>query len=252
MSFIKNCNKHCITKGELIMIGIIGAMAIEVDGIAAMMDNMTVETISSMKFYKGTLCGKETVTAQCNPGKVNAAICAQTIIMKYSPDIIINTGVAGGVDEELNICDVAIGTDSVQYDMDTTALGEPLGYISGLNMVRIPCDERISSLLAGCARAANGGGVVKKGTIATADRFLSDPNIKINIRKKFGAIAAEMEGGAVAQAASMCGVPFAVVRAISDLADGTAAASFEQFEQHAADISARAVMQALAEPDALT
>ncbi len=237
MSFIKNCNKHCITKGELIMIGIIGAMAIEVDGIAAMMDNMTVETISSMKFYKGTLCGKETVTAQCNPGKVNAAICAQTIIMKYSPDIIINTGVAGGVDEELNICDVAIGTDSVQYDMDTTALGEPLGYISGLNMVRIPCDERISSLLAGCARAANGGGVVKKGTIATADRFLSDPNIKINIRKKFGAIAAEMEGGAIGHTAFANGVPYGILRMISDNADGLSDMDYPAFCKIAAEKS---------------
>ncbi len=218
------------------MIGIIGAMAIEVDGIAALMENMTAETISSMKFYKGILHGKETVAAQCNPGKVNAAICAQTMIINYSPEIIINTGVAGGADAALNICDVAIGTDSVQYDMDTTALGEPLGYISGINTVHIPCDEKISSLLAECAETEHGG-VVKKGTIATADRFLSDVKIKKGIQEKFGAIAAEMEGGAIGHTALANGVPYGILRVISDNADGSSDMDFTAFCKTAAEKS---------------
>ena len=114
-------------------------------------------------------------------------------------------------------------------------------------------DEPLSALLARTAGDAAGAQRVHRGLIATGDRFISGAAEKAAIRSAFpSAMAAEMEGGAVAQAASMSGVPFAVVRAISDLADGTAAASFEQFEQHAADISARAVMQALTEPDALT
>lgn len=217
------------------MIGIIGAMAIEVDGIASAMDNMEVHEIASMKFYKGILCGKETVAAQCNPGKVNAAICTQTMIMNFSPDIIINTGVAGGVDAELGIGDVAIGTDSVQYDMDTTALGEPLGYISGINTVHIPCDKKISALLAECA--ADGGNKVKLGTIATADRFLNDEDIKKSISEKFGAIAAEMEGGAIGHTSYANSVPYGILRVISDNADGSSDMDFPTFCKIAAEKS---------------
>ena len=108
----------------------------------------------------------------------------------------------------------------------------------------------LSALLAQTAGNTIGAQQVHRGLIATGDQFISGAAAKAAIRRAFpAAMAAEMEGGAVAQAASMSGVPFAVVRAISDLADGTAAASFEQFEQHAADVSAAAVLQALAEPD---
>lgn len=108
-------------------------------------------------------------------------------------------------------------------------------------------DEPLSALLARTAGDAAGAQRVHRGLIATGDQFISGAAAKAAIRRAFpSAMAAEMEGGAVAQAASMSGVPFAVVRAISDLADGTAAASFEQFEQHAADVSAAAVLQALA------
>ena len=152
--------------------------------------------------------------------------------------------------------DIVVADGLVQHDFDAA----PIGFVRGCLCMGDPGaptvftpDEPLSALLARTAGDAAGTQRVHRGLIATGDRFISGAAEKAAIRSAFpSAMAAEMEGGAVAQAASMSGVPFAVVRAISDLADGTAAASFEQFEQHAADISARAVMQALAEPDALT
>ena len=161
-------------------------------------------------------------------------------------------GVIGAMDSELAALIAAL----VQHDFDAA----PIGFVRGCLCMGDPGaptvftpDEPLSALLARTAGDAAGAQRVHRGLIATGDRFISGAAEKAAIRSAFpSAMAAEMEGGAVAQAASMSDVPFAVVRAISDLADGTAAASFEQFEQHAADISARAVMQALAEPDALT
>ena len=116
--------------------------------------------------------------------------------------------------------------------------------VSKVNLVELPCDEELRARLVAAAKKADL--TVHEGIIATGDQFIHDGATRARIHHLFNALAVEMEGGAVAQAASMSGVPFAVVRAISDLADGTAAASFEQFEQHAADASAAAVLQALA------
>ena len=138
----------------------------------------------------------------------------------------------------------------VQHDFDAAPIGFVRGCVCmgdpGAPTVFAP-DAALSALLAQTAGNAIGAQQVHRGLIATGDQFISGTAAKAAIRRAFpAAMAAEMEGGAVAQAASMSGVPFAVVRAISDLADGTAAASFEQFEQHAADVSAAAVLQALA------
>ena len=116
-------------------IGIIGAMDIEVDGIVASMSNTTIEEISGVKYYSGTLSNKNVVVAKCGIGKVFAAICSQTMILKYNPCVIINTGVAGSLSNELNILDVAVADKVVQHDMDTSAIGDPKGLISGINVI---------------------------------------------------------------------------------------------------------------------
>ena len=151
-----------------------------------------------------------------------------------------NMRLADGV----RIGDLVVATAAVQHDADTSPLGDPVGMVSKVNLVELPCDEGLRARLVAAAKKADL--TIHEGIIATGDQFIHDGATRARIHQLFGALAVEMEGGAVAQAASMSGVPFAVVRAISDLADGTAAASFEQFEQHAADASAAAVLQALA------
>ena len=122
------------------MTGIIGAMKIEIEALNAQMENRQTKTVSGIEFTSGTLCGREVVTAVCGIGKVFAAMCAQTMILLYSPDRIINTGVAGSLSTKLNIGDIAVSDFVVEHDMDTSPLGDPVGMISGINIVDIPAD----------------------------------------------------------------------------------------------------------------
>ncbi len=210
------------------MIGIIGAMDVEVNGLVEKMSVDEEFLISSIKYFKGTMQGKDVVIAKCNPGKVNAAICAQTMILKFNPDVIINSGVAGGLDRSLGICDVAIATDVVEHDMDTTPLGEPLGYISGIDKIHIPADKKICFVLEKCAKNLENT-VVKCGTIASGDIFLNDNNIKNKIVENFNAICGEMEGGSIGHVAYANGIPFGVIRVISDNADSESNMDFPEF-----------------------
>lgn len=237
-------------------IGVIGAMDSELAALIAALAQPARETVQGLTFHTGLLSGRPVVLVRCGIGKVSAARCTQVLIDRFAPAAVINTGIAGGLGAGLAVGDIVVADGLVQHDFDAA----PIGFVRGCLCMGDPGaptvftpDEPLSALLARTAGEAAGAQRVHRGLIATGDRFISGAAEKAAIRSAFpSAMAAEMEGGAVAQAASMSGVPFAVVRAISDLADGTAAASFEQFEQHAADISARAVMQALAEPDALT
>ena len=129
------------------MTGIIGAMKIEVETIKALMENKKSEVISGVEYIAGTLHGKEIVIAVCGIGKVAAAMCAQTMILKYAPERIINTGVGGSLSEKLAIGDIAVAESLVQHDMDTSPLGDPIGHISGINIVNIPCDEKVVDTL---------------------------------------------------------------------------------------------------------
>ena len=226
------------------MIGLIGAMAVEVEALEKKLEGRRETTIGMDTFVSGKLFGQDAVLAVCGPGKVNAAVCTQKMITAFSPDWVLNLGVAGAGTDGVHIGDLVVATAAVQHDADTSPLGDPVGMVSKVNLVELPCDEELRARLVAAAKKANL--TVHEGIIATGDQFIHDGATRARIHHLFNALAVEMEGGAVAQAASMSGVPFAVVRAISDLADGTAAASFEQFEQHAADASAAAVLQALA------
>ena len=135
------------------MIGIICAMNKEACGIIERMTEVTTEEISRVTFNKGKINGKDCVVAVCGIGKVFAALCAQTMILRYSPSLIINTGVAGGLDKTLKVCDIAVATSLVQHDMDTSPLGDPKGLISGINIVNIPTDKNASDALISTAKA---------------------------------------------------------------------------------------------------
>lgn len=214
------------------MIGIIGAMGVEIKALDQMLQNRESETISGIEYLRGTIHGKDVVLAVCGIGKVFAAVCAQTMILKYAPDVIINTGVAGTLTDCLSIGDIALSEDVVQHDMDSTSLGHPAGLISGINMVKIPADTQTLKAIAGCIEGL--GINYRIGTIASGDKFLASQEIKQKIVNTFGAIAGEMEGGAIGHVCYINGVKFCVLRAISDRADELGPENCVEFLEQAA------------------
>ncbi|MBP5209724.1 MAG: 5'-methylthioadenosine/adenosylhomocysteine nucleosidase [Clostridia bacterium] len=226
------------------MIGLIGAMQPEVEDLIARLEDPVREEIGGTVYFGGRLEGKNVLIARCGIGKVCAAACAQTMIVHFGADRIINTGVAGALDPALSIGDVVAADALVQHDMDTTALGDPPGLISALGEVTMPTDE---TLWVAAEQAARECGVtVRRGIIATSDRFVCQREDKENIRRAFGAVCCEMEGGAVAQVCRMNGVPFAVLRAVSDTADERSVVDYPTFMRSAAATMATVVRRSLA------
>lgn len=219
------------------MIGIIGAMQVEIQGLKAMLAGPKTTAISGIEFVTGTLHGTPVVLAVCGVGKVFAALCAQTMILRFPVRAIINTGVAGTLCRELGIGDVAVSSDVVQHDMDTSGLGDPKGLLSGLDLIHIPASKTLAGLVAEAVKAQ--GCRCKVGTIATGDQFLCDSGRKEWIHSTFGAIAGEMEGGSIGQVCYVNRIPFVVIRAISDDADGNAPANFPAFAAQTAETSIR-------------
>ncbi len=222
------------------MTGIIGAMKIEVETIKNLMDNKQTEVIGGVEYVRGTLHGKDIVIAVCGIGKVAAAMCAQTMILKYSPARIINTGVGGSLSEKLAIGDIAVAESLVQHDMDTSPLGDPIGLISGINLVNIPCDGKVVETLVNGIEALDGIKALK-GVIASGDQFIADAAKKDFIKSNFGAVVCEMEGASIAQVCYTNGVPFGVVRAVSDCADGSSHMDYGEFLPMAAANAAKLI-----------
>lgn len=222
-------------------LGIIAAMKIEAELIEAAMTDIVRETCGSIEYCLGKIGNTDIVLAVCGIGKVFAAICAQTMIVKYAPDAVINTGVGGTLTKKLSVGDVAVSSAMVQHDMDTSALGDPVGLISGINIVEIPADEALAEKISAIVRGMGINTV--KGTIATGDQFIGKQETKDRIVNTFGAIACEMEGAAIGQVCYVNKVPFAVIRAISDDADGGACEDYPTFAKMAAKNSAKAVIE---------
>ena len=242
-----------IDKGKY---GVIAAMDMEAEHIIAAMHDAHSETVGGIRFTigrvfmeneDGEVGSAKLIVAVCGIGKVFAAMCAQTMIVKYAPSRIINTGVAGTLSPALGIGDVVIATDVVQHDMDTSPLGDPKGWISGLDTIRMHCSDRFSKseMTIAAQKVLEGTGAkVLHGTVATGDQFIADAARKTWIAETFGAVACEMEGGAVGQVCEANNVAFAVVRTISDGADGAAVEDYPSFARHAAEISAKIVLRA--------
>lgn len=225
------------------MIGIIGAMALETDAIIAEMKNKEETLISGIRFVKGEWQGSEVVVATCGVGKVFAALCAQTMILKYQPDKIINTGVAGGLSKGLHILDVAIAEGVVQHDMDTSPLGDPPGLLSGIDQVALPADKKMAAAMERAAEALSFH--TERGIIASGDQFIAEDAQRDRIRSLFGAICCEMEGGSIGHVCYVNEVPFAVLRAISDGDEGDATMDYPTFAKKAAARSVEILKKAI-------
>lgn len=227
--------------------GVIGAMDSEIRQLLSHEQcAWQTEQHAGLTFYAGQYAGKRLVVVKCGIGKVYAARCAQALIDYYQPDYLVNTGIAGGLSAGLRVGDIVAGAELVQHDFDVTAFGHVRGNLcmgDDTKPTIFRSDERLLSLV----KAANSDQSyrVLPGRIATGDVFVSSQSAKQQLVEEFQADAAEMEGCAIAQTAEANGVPFLVLRAISDLADGTAAASFDAFEQQAADRSAALLLALL-------
>ena len=208
-------------------IGIIGAMEAEVNGLVARLENVASEEICGIKFYTGTLYSKAVVIAKCGVGKVFASICATAMAMRYNPRLIVNTCVGGALHPALSCTDTVIAESLVQYYMDTSPLGDPVGLISGINKVYFDTDERAVSILEAAAKELSLK--TMRGLIATGDKFVGSKEQRDVILSNFSAVACEMEGGAVAHASYVAGIPFAVIRAISDGANSDSVLDYPAF-----------------------
>ncbi len=234
------------------MIGIICAMQEELKEIKADMEPDGELEFAGVKFFLGKLEGQEVVCAVCGVGKVFAAICAQTMILKFHPSLIINVGVAGSLSDSLNVADIVIARKLVQHDMDVTPLGVPRGQILGSDIQYIPTsdeirDELFSAIMLLNAENAFGDREIKalQGTIASGDQFISSKGMKQLIVEEFDAIACEMEGAAIAQVCYVNKLPFCVLRAISDSADAGAKMDYPAFVELAAFNSAKVIKRFL-------
>ena len=225
---------------DKIITGIIGAMDVEVESIANNMQDVEHKVVSGIPFSRGTLSGKPVVLARCGIGKVNAAICAQIMISVFGVNEIINTGVAGGVAKGIKRNDVVIAERFVQHDVDTSAIGDQVGFVSTINKVYFDTDKGITASL----KAAIGNkACTVMGTVATGDQFIADKKNGKKIHERFNASACDMEGGAIAQVCLMANVPFGAVRCISDSADEKAHMDYSEFSAKAAATCAAMVLE---------
>lgn len=214
--------------------GIIGAMDEEVNSLKEALQNAKTTNISGMEFFEGTLDGESVVVVKCGVGKVNAGICTELLINVFDVDRIINTGVAGSLDAAIDIGDIVVSTDAVQHDFDLTPLGYAPGELDGIGSPSLPADEAMREsavkAVAECAPDVH----VFEGRVCTGDQFISSDEQKDAIISQFGGLCCEMEGGAIAQVCCQNNIPFVIIRAISDKADGSATMNYSEFVQEAA------------------
>lgn len=218
---------------DSIMIGIIGAMDKEVAQIKEMMNDVSIVSKASMEFYKGRINEKEVVVVRSGIGKVNAGICTQILADVFDVDLVINTGIAGSLNSDINIGDIVLSTDALQHDVNATAFGYAKGQIPRMDRLSFKADERLIDIAEACCRETCPELNVFKGRVVSGDQFIADKDTKDRIIEEFSGYCTEMEGAAIAQAAYLNGIPFLIVRAISDKADNSAEVDYPKFEKKA-------------------
>ena len=229
-------------------IGIITAMSNELSLLLENAEITDTETIGGVDYNIGTLEGQDVVLVKAGIGKIIAAAGAATLINEFDFSSIIFTGIAGGVGDETEVMDIVVSTDLVVHDYgDMTNDGFVWDAIAGTDNGRIPADPALSDLAYNAAVEVVGEDSAFKGNIATGDQFVASESYVKYLQDSFNSLACEMEGAAVALVAYNYGVPFVVIRCMSDKADGLAHDSYANFGDTAADNSASIVMTMLQE-----
>lgn len=224
-------------------IGIIGAMELEVKQLKAEMTESNIITKAGMDFHEGKLNGASVVVVQCGIGKVNAALCVQILADVFQVTHVINTGVAGSLNAELDIGDILISKDALHHDMDVTIFGYKLGEVPQMGFREFTADRRLASLAQEACQKVNPGLHVRIGRVVSGDQFISDKNVKEHLIAEFQGDCTEMEGASIAHGAYLNHIPFVIIRAISDKADNSAEMDYPTFEAQAAKHSAALVME---------
>ena len=223
-------------------LGIVGAMQQEVETLlAAMQDVKKVEKLTAV-FYEGKLEGLDVVVVQCGVGKVNAAMCTQSLCDCFGVTHLVNTGIAGSLCADLDIADLVVSKDAMYHDFDCVHFGYEMGRVPGMDVTAFPADEKMAALAFAAAEKVNPGHT-KVGRVASGDLFVAERKAKERIIERTGALCTEMEGAAIAHTAYRNGVPFVVIRAISDKADDSAEMDYPTFEKIAAHRCAAVTME---------
>ena len=215
------------------MYGIIGAMDREIETLVNDLENKKEEKKFGLTFYLGKLKKYEVVIVKCGVGKVNAGRTAQVLISEYGPKFIINTGIGGGLNEQLNIGDIVISTDLIQHDFDVTFLGYAKGYMCNGGNKNEPtkyiADKDLSEKIKKSLEKVKGDRNIFFGRVLTGDMFIHSKEKR------------EMEGAAIGQVSTLNNVPFTVIRVISDLPSGKGPENYNNFESEAAKLSSMAL-----------
>jgi len=214
-------------------LGIIGAMQIEVETLVQKLENPKESVHAQSTYYEGKLEGLDVVVVQCGVGKVNAAVCAQILCDCYGVTHLVNTGIAGSLCADLDIGDLVVSRDAMHHDMDATNFGYPMGQVPGMDVIQFPADEAMIGYAFAAAETVNPGHT-KIGRVASGDVFVAEKAVKERIISVTEALCTEMEGAAIAQTAYRNGIPFVILRAISDKADDSAEMDYPTFERIAA------------------
>ena len=216
-------------------LGIIGAMRVEIETLKENIKNLKQTQWADMTFYEGELEGLPVVVVVCGVGKVNAALCVQVLVDRFGVTHIVNTGVAGSLCAELDIGDFVISKDAMYHDFDCHSLSDqyPVGQVPGLAVRMFPADEGLTACAYAAAQKVHTDHA-RIGRIASGDQFICDKAVKEKIIENTGALCTEMEGAAIAHASWRNGVPFVIIRAISDKADNSAEMDYPVFEAIAA------------------
>ncbi len=225
-------------------IAVIGAMEQEVELLRAALENIKTETIANSEYTTGTYDGKEVVLLKSGIGKVNAAMSTTILLEKYQPDVVINTGSAGGFDESLEVGAVVISDEVRHHDVDVTIFGYEVGQMAGMPAAYLS-DLKLMEIAKQAVQEV-GQHQYGVGLICSGDVFMNDPARVATVREHFPTMkAVEMEAAAVAQVCYQFGTPFVVIRALSDIAGKESNISFDEFLPTAAKHSTEIVLKAI-------
>lgn len=210
-------------------------MEIEVEQLKKDMEISRRVSRARMEFFEGTLSGKPVVVVRSGIGKVNAAVCTQILVDEFQVDQVINTGIAGSLNADINIGDIVISKDVLHHDMDAVNFGYPLGQIPQMDVFSFEADTKLADCAEQVCHKVNPEISVFRGRIVSGDQFIAEKSVKERLIENFGGYCTEMEGAAIAQTAYLNQIPFVILRAISDKADDSATMDYPTFERQAAE-----------------
>ncbi len=214
--------------------GIIGAMEVEVEILKGKMEVKNTVKKASMEFFEGKIGNTDVVVVRSGVGKVNAGICVQILADVFGVTHIINTGAAGSLDARINIGDIVLSTDAVYHDVDATIFGYKKGEVPQLGVASFTADAQLREKAKDAIKKAAPDLGVFEGRVCSGDQFVSSPDVKKAIIDEQGGMCTEMEGAAIAQGCYLNKIPFVIIRAISDKADGSDIVDYPVFEEKAA------------------